>query len=635
MKIPSIAVLTQGLFRTLRRWPVSIAFAIATSLLLIWISHEYRGDRERLWVIIFSCYEGMLLTIAATILAETRGWKMTARSLLQALAVGLALLFYFWLPVQEVRRVISFLVVTLALHFLIAVVPYPAAGDSMLGFWDYNRKLFLRALQTALYTLVLYAGISLALLAIEHLFGVNFEYAYTNTWWILAGMFNPVFFLAGVPRVAAGDAGERDGFPIVYARPEAIVDYPRGLKVFTQFVLLPLVTIYLAILYAYLFKIVFTAVWPSGWVAYLVLGFSVAGILALLLIWPLRNDEDNRWIRTYSRFFYLALIPLIILLWIAIGKRMGSYGITEGRYYVLLLAAWLSGIACYFVFSGRKDIRLIPATLSVLALLSLWGPWSARRISLASQVSRMKTLLEKDGVLVQGKIVPVKRTRTLPLDDRKQVSSIVEYITEMHDYRELQPLFSVNLDSALKHEENYTAENYWGQSRDVVRLIGFEYVERYQMEDITLNNYYHLQEDHPVLRTNDVEYILPGVMVGSTDGSDSSWTSYAVGTDSIRLRIDSSRHILRIIADGAGGGKVAGGARGGSDIDLRPLERAIADSLSPAVYGNLHQSTMTMENASFRVVATTVITARRDRLAHVVHLECYLMRLVASGVGRR
>ena len=600
MKIPSITVLTNGLISTLRRWPLSIALAIFTSILLMREFNDFSiPGRERHWAMIIAGYEGMLLTIAATILAERRRWGMSGKVMIQVLAVGLAVGCYFWVPVQDLQRTISFLVVTFALHWLIAFLPYAAPADGPVGFWDYNRKLFLRALQTALYTLVLWVGIWLALEAIEHLFGVEFNHAYTDTWWTLAGIFNPIFFLAG--------------FPKEYARPERIDDYPRGLKVFTQYVLLPIVTVYLAILYAYLFKIVFTAHWPSGWVAYLVLGFSVAGILALLLIWPLLDEEGNRWIRSYSRSFYLALIPLIVLLWVAIAKRMGSYGITEERYYVVMLAAWLSGIAAYFVFSRRKDIRWIPASLCVLALLSLGGPWGASGISLSSQMGRMKKLLEKDGILVAGKIEPVRHP--VPLADRKQISSVMEYITKMHDYKVLQPWFRVNLDSAVKDTRDIAGRYYWDQSRVFVRLMGFEYANEYETEDITLNGYYGLKEINPLIRTEGVDYILPHVGVNA---DDSIWTYYSDDAERVGIRLDSARHVLRIVTKGA---------PGEDTIDLRTLERAIGDSSSPPASGILPLSVMTLSNGGWKILVTSVVSLHGEHPGHIIRLEGHLMAL--------
>ena len=108
--------------------------------------------------------------------------------------------------------------------------------------------------------MVLYIGLSLALLAVDKLFNAHINgKVYLRLLIIIAGLFNTWFFLSGVPKNVS-DISEK-------------IIYPKGLKVFTQFVLIPLISIYLVILYAYMFKIIFTWNIPKGWVSYLVLCF--------------------------------------------------------------------------------------------------------------------------------------------------------------------------------------------------------------------------------------------------------------------------------------------------------------------------------------------------------------------------
>jgi hypothetical protein len=57
-------------------------------------------------------------------------------------------------------------------------------------------------------------------------------------------------------------------------------------------------------------------------VSELILALAVAGILALLLIHPLRQSPENTWMRTFVRWFYRALLPLLGLLAVAIGTRI-------------------------------------------------------------------------------------------------------------------------------------------------------------------------------------------------------------------------------------------------------------------------------------------------------------------------
>ena len=72
--------------------------------------------------------------------------------------------------------------------------------------------------------------------------------------------------------------------------------YPRGLRVFTRFVLLPIVALYLLILLVYFAKVLVTWAWPSGWIGWLVSAVAVAGISSLVLVHPLATRPGDRWV---------------------------------------------------------------------------------------------------------------------------------------------------------------------------------------------------------------------------------------------------------------------------------------------------------------------------------------------------
>lgn|GEM_PF-4240683 len=74
---------------------------------------------------------------------------------------------------------------------------------------------------------------------------------------------------------------------------------------------------------------------------WLVIGYSVSGILAFLLVHPLLDDADNPWVRLLSKWYFPALIPLSILQLLAVWERISAYGVTENRYLALTTGFWL------------------------------------------------------------------------------------------------------------------------------------------------------------------------------------------------------------------------------------------------------------------------------------------------------
>jgi hypothetical protein len=425
----------EGTVATFRRFPLTLLsafFGTAVIYELVELTYSDREASQYLWKLAWFAWLGLILFFDLEIITERYGLA-PKKSWLVFLA-GLAVLtgYYFSLPEELVQRhYIQLFLFSLSLHLLASVAAYlnPRTEN---GFWQFNEKLFLRFLTATLYTTVLYLGLCIAILAITKLFQADFgDKTYVRLWLFMAGVFHPWFFLAGVPR----------NLQLL----ETETSYPKGLKVFTQFVLLPLVTVYLLILYGYLLKILFHWSWPRGWVSNLVLSFSIVGIFSLLLIHPIRNTEGNTWIRTYAKWFYRALFPLLVLFALAIWRRVSDYGITEERYFVLVLAFWLLAVALYFLFSSDKNIKFIPVTLCLLAFLVAFGPWGAFGVSQRSQTSRLKYYFQKNGMFSGGKLQPPKRK--VSRKDAQEISSILYYLGDKHNFASIRPWFNPKLDS--------------------------------------------------------------------------------------------------------------------------------------------------------------------------------------------
>ena len=526
MRLPSFQSFTTNAAATFKRFPLAVTAAIVASLFCILFTHlpyDLQESYHYYWNIIMSCYLGMLLFISISIYSERKKFKSVITTLLNVGGLVIIVAYYFSLPPQfMVISFTRFLLFALVLHLLIAFLPFLDRNE-VNGFWQYNKIIFIRILTAALYTTVLYLGLVLAVLAIDKLFNADIdEKIYLDLWIVLAGVFNTWFFLTG--------------FPANFSELELKKDYPKGLKIFTQYVLLPLISVYLVILYAYMFKIIISAEWPVGWVSYLVLGFSIGGIFSLLLIFPVRNDEQNKWILIFSRFFYFALLPLIVLLFLAVKRRLSDYGVTEQRYFILMLALWLLFIAVYFLFSKARNIKLIPMSLCLLALASSFGPWSAFDVSLSNQKHHLNSLLKKYSMLSAGKIVQAKDT--IPFKDHKQISSIINYLVEVHGYKTLQPYFAQNLDSAFKNNEN---EYSYARVNKIHSMMNLTYIEDYQMQgDDYVNNYvnFYADKSDKIISIEGYDFLIPDYNINEYGAKDSSCNSFVLKNNNIKVCFD-------------------------------------------------------------------------------------------------
>lgn len=459
MKILSFQNIFHATGLTIRRYPITLLASACGTLIGILISQAEPGGKENhLWLLLMTFAIAIPLSFALSSLSERRKYSLLVRSCLTLLLLVFCVLFYYTGNNQTLEnQVIRFLLFIFASFMFASFSPFLGTG-SINGFWQFNKSLLLRFLLSTFFSLVLYLGITIAIFALNRLFGAKIEIA-EELWFFTVGIFHTWFFLSGL-------TADYDGL-------DRKTDYPSGLKIFTQYVLLPLITLYLLILYAYLINMLITWRFPMGWVSYLVLGFSVTGILALLLIFPLQEKTENRWIRIFARWFFLALLSPVIILLISIRQRINSYGFTENRYLVLMLSLWLAGISLFFVIRKFRSIIIIPVTLCIVTILIVAGPWSVFSVSEKSQQKILTALLIKNNMIKDGKAI---KTSTLPNSSREKISSVVDYLAKFHGAGSLQPFFNVNLDSMMaggRSEDRNEA-----LSAGAHKLLGLPYIKQ-------------------------------------------------------------------------------------------------------------------------------------------------------------
>lgn len=481
LKLPSIHSLWISFLKVVHRFPLQVIIAVAATIAWCVIVDTDKRIEEQL--VVFLCVSNLALTLllAADLYAEANGLSLAKQWGMRLVAVLICTLLYFVLkPSFYLADVYRIGMMALAFHLLVAFAPFINKG-TVNGFWQYNKSLFLRFLTSALYAAVLFAGLAIALVAIDGLFSVKISWrTYMRLFAVVTAGFTTIFFLAGIP----ANFEELD-------KKES---YPKGLKIFTQYVLIPLMTIYLLILLVYEAKIIINWELPKGLVSTLILGYAVFGILSLLLIHPIKEKEGNGWIKLFSKFFYIMMIPLVILLLLAVWKRVGSYGITESRYVLVILAAWLSLITVYFLFSKRQSIKVIPVSLCILALLATYGPQSAFSVSKFSQVSRLKRLMSSTNK-----------------KDVKQQGEVIDYLVDRHGLTALQPFTKVDLNE-LEHKielRDTTQSRYFIKSSKTDTAYALLKVKRVDNHSSYIDNKRFESEAGSVVDVKGYDYVIP------------------------------------------------------------------------------------------------------------------------------
>lgn len=479
MKLPTFNHLSKNAGAIFVRFPTLAVTAIVATALCCFLIDDPTIDQQwqnDLWLAVAVCNLLFTLGLSADLFSESRGYTPARKWLMRLAVIGVCVSLYCLLkPDYRGADIVRLGLFAFAFHQLVAFAPFINRAGSV-EFWHFNKVIFLHFLTAVFYSAALFAGLAVAVFGVEQLFNLNLSSAiYGQLFAVLGIGFNTLFFLAGVPK--AFDAGSLD------------MRYPKGLQVFTQYVLVPLMTIYLCILLVYEIKILVEWQLPKGMVATLILGYAVFGILSLLLIWPIKDDKGNRWVQLFSRFFYLTMIPLIILLGFAIYKRVSDYGVTEERYILIILGVWLTGVSIYFLVFRKDNIKIIPVSLFICVLLGTYGPQGAASVSRQSQLRRLAKLMDAEpGEGASGEkasivsyLVEVHGLPTLQRFTEVDLTAVEQSILQSHTDEPRYKIIELKRDTAFKllHVSPAAAQRQYfyvnREHRNVIPLTGYDY----------------------------------------------------------------------------------------------------------------------------------------------------------------
>lgn len=394
-----------------------LATVVGVVALIVLLDREHDVNEDllvRIWMV---SQLGLALLTGIVAWSESAGWPDGRRWLAQGIGVA-ALVAYAWYlnlqldPQFKNLQVPRYLIWIMVAHLFVSVAPY-LNQRSVADFWEYNRRLFANFVVGATFTLILYAGLSLAVLAVDQLFNLHIsERIYARLFILLAGIFNTTYFLYHFPKSYEFDRDD--------------ASYNAVFRNLCKYILIPIVGLYFLILYAYGAKIIATWSLPRGWVGSLVIGFSVAGIFTYLLNFYLPEHDDSKAVSVYRKWFWWVVLPLTVLLFVAVGTRISDYGFTEPRFIVAQTGFWLALTCLYFLVSKSDNLKFIPISLGLIALTVSIGPLSAFSVARRSQEGIVKSILERNGRWENGSIKP--GTTPMLKAEISQVESALQFL---------------------------------------------------------------------------------------------------------------------------------------------------------------------------------------------------------------
>ena len=422
------------------RFPVTVISLLAAASIIFRLIAIDGTPSLMLQKLIFTFVVGAVLGMASQFAIE-RFQKLSGKRILVYGAALLLIVGYFLilLPAPEISAEITVrsLVAVFALVCMVLWIPsYKAEVDFNLVALIHFKSFF----TSLLYSGVLSAGIAAIIGTVDALlFEVNSDtYAYTMT--VIWVIFAPVYYLSLLPKFNSESEADQ-------SMTERASSYPKFLDILISNIAIPLISAYTLVLIAYFLKILFTFTWPSGQVGPMVLVYSIAG----LLIFILSSLLENRFALLYRRIFPKILIPIVIMQLISVGIRLNTYGVTESRYYVAIFGVFSIIVAVLLSFNPVSKNGRIALLAAVFAIVSIIPPVDAFTVSRLSQINRIESILENEGMLSDSKIIKKEdaseytRVETTNILYYLERSSSLEYIDWLPEdftiYRDFKPTF--------------------------------------------------------------------------------------------------------------------------------------------------------------------------------------------------
>lgn len=366
-----------AMHQCVRRFPIVVAFTIAITLYvlsLIWGHDEWFTERGNICCMYYLSV-GSVLSLSLALWSEEVKRRLTAVATQVAAHALLAAdaLYLYHLPADGfgMEIFLAHAACIGALGLSVFLLPFFRAKSDVPAL-NFSLQLVGNAAVSLMVGIVMWGGTALLFLSFESLFGFDISHNCFHTISLLCiQLLGTLLFVGRIPQ------GAYKHNTTVYASAFTIK--------LIRYLFLPLMGGYLAVLYAYMGKILLSWQLPDGWVSWLVITLMAGCIAIEFALYPrLESDRQTRsFEHQVARWLPILILPLLLLMTVGIARRISDYGLTLNRLYVLTLNGWFY-LVCIGLFLGRaRRIHWIPVSLSVLLLLT-----SALPINYASIIHR-------------------------------------------------------------------------------------------------------------------------------------------------------------------------------------------------------------------------------------------------------
>ena len=300
------------------------------------------------------------------------------------------------------------------------------------------------------------------------------------------------------------------------------ITLPKIFKVLVLYVGFPIYTLLLAVLYAYLVKILITMEMPQNQINIFV---SLASLFFIFFYLTL-GSYDNKAVRFFRRFGGWFLFPILASQVVAIYIRVNAYGLTTARWISILMnITALSFIILTLVKQGRY-VKHVITGFAILVFISTFGPLNVIDVPVYEQTHRLEKVLVRNNMLSDGQVKPNK---DISDEDKKIISSCHSYLI----YEEKAPSY-INEQDSFYALFGFDKFDDYGNI-DAYRLIHLSKNNSYDTLDISGYSYYYyvdqISSQEFEIEINETIYDVTEWIMNIKEGTDKSDMVFDVTND--------------------------------------------------------------------------------------------------------
>lgn len=427
--------------QSFKRFPIAILLTLLLGCYIIYLNHGGSLGLKKDFFFIFYPATGAVLGVALSLITEEfKNWKVAivvqavVHALWLAVSVYLARFESFSLP-----QLIAVTATVVAMSLAVFVACFYRKHQDV-QFWNFSMRTLMSLIMSIVIGGILVLGLNLFLESLKMLFNIYVnDYMFGDIAAVCMTILAPVMFMSIIPK------GENKHLDLV-------VEFSRFAKGVVQYLFIPLLVLYMVTLYIYAAQILIQWTLPVGGVSLLVTVSMVLMVLLIYITYPIQHQEGNRLFKRVTRWLPVAMLPLLALMSVAIGRRLSDYGITVSRLYLLVFNLWCYAVCLWLIFTRNKRIWIIPTSFAIILLLISVGPQSIPNVTLKELKKEARNAFTASG-LTQFPVTGDQYEAWTQKVDKKTAASIdskLHYIKDFYRFDALRGLIEEDVVLGLQ-----------------------------------------------------------------------------------------------------------------------------------------------------------------------------------------